>query len=139
MQTAARVFADQGYKRTQMADVARELGVAAGTLYNYVESKDALFDLCLQRAFVQDPPPLPQKFPVPTPDPGRVAEHVRERLARAGGTPKLVLALRRSEVEDPARELSDLVLELYAFLADNADGIRLLERSAADRPDLAAI
>jgi AcrR family transcriptional regulator len=139
VQTAARVFADQGYKRTQMADVARELGVATGTLYNYVEGKDALFDLCLQRAFVSDPPPLPEKFPVPTPDPGSVAEHVRERLARAGGTPKLVDALRRSEVEDPAGELSDLVHELYAFLADNADGIRLIERSAADRPDLAAI
>jgi AcrR family transcriptional regulator len=139
VQTAARVFADQGYKRTQMADVARELGVAAGTLYNYVEGKDALFDLCLQRAFVSDPPPLPEKLPVPTPDPGRVVEHVRERLARARGTPKLVEALRRSEVEDPAGELSDLVLELYAFLADNADGIRLIERSAADRPDLAAI
>lgn len=136
---AGRVFASRGYRRTQMADVARELGVAPGTLYNYVESKEALFDLCLQRAFLADPPPLPERLPVPTPDPELVAQHVRERLARAGGTPRLIEALRRSEVADPAAELRDLVHELYAFLAENADGIRLLERSAADRPDLAAI
>jgi AcrR family transcriptional regulator len=139
VEAAARVFAGQGYRRTQMADVARELGVAAGTLYNYVESKEALFDLCLQRAFVAGPPAAPDRFPVPTPDPGRVADHVRESLVRAGGTPGLVEALRRSEVDDPALELSELVHELYAFLAANADGIRLLERSAVDRPDLAAL
>lgn len=136
---AARVFARSGYRRTQMADVARELGVAPGTLYNYVEGKEALFDLCIQRAFVRDRPSLPPRLPVATPDPEQLAEHVRESLARAGGTPLLVGALRCPDVEDPARELSDLVHELYAFLAENAEGIRLLERSAADRPDLAEI
>ena len=33
---ATRVFIDQGYRRTQMADVADALGVAKGTLYLYV-------------------------------------------------------------------------------------------------------
>ena len=39
---ATSVFIDQGYRRTQMADVADALGVAKGTLYLYVESKEAL-------------------------------------------------------------------------------------------------
>ncbi|MGH7802861.1 MAG: helix-turn-helix domain-containing protein, partial [Candidatus Binatia bacterium] len=30
---ATRVFIGQGYRRTQMADVAEELGVAKGTIY----------------------------------------------------------------------------------------------------------
>ena len=40
---ATRVFIAQGYRRTQMSDVAEALGVAKGTLYLYVESKQALF------------------------------------------------------------------------------------------------
>ena len=44
---ATRVFIEQGYRRTQMDDVAAALGVAKGTLYLYVESKEALFDLVL--------------------------------------------------------------------------------------------
>jgi AcrR family transcriptional regulator len=31
-----------------MAEIAHELGVSQGNLYNYVESKDALFHLVLQ-------------------------------------------------------------------------------------------
>ena len=136
---AAHVFSRLGYRRTQMADVARELGVAAGTLYNYVASKEALFDLCVQRAFLPEPPPLPSELPVPTPEPRSVVEHVRERLARGGGTPRLIQALGRTRVDDPAAELEELVRELHRFLSENADGIRLIERSAIDRPDLAEL
>src|SRR5215467_2238670 len=42
---ATEVFIDRGYKNTQMDDIASSLGVAKGTLYVYVESKEALFDL----------------------------------------------------------------------------------------------
>jgi hypothetical protein len=35
---AARVFIEQGYARTQMAEVAAALGVAEGTIYLYVET-----------------------------------------------------------------------------------------------------
>ena len=42
---ATAVFIEQGYKGAQMEDVARALGVAKGTPYVYVESKEALFDL----------------------------------------------------------------------------------------------
>jgi AcrR family transcriptional regulator len=40
VECATRVFIDQGYRRTQMADVADALGVAKGTLYLCVESKE---------------------------------------------------------------------------------------------------
>jgi len=42
---ATRVFVEQGYRRTQIADVAAAMGVAKGTIYLCVESKEALFDL----------------------------------------------------------------------------------------------
>ncbi len=64
---ATEVFIEQGYRRTQMADVAEALGVAKGTLYLYVESKDALFDLVCRSA--DRPFERPATLPVPTPSP----------------------------------------------------------------------
>ncbi|MCB8879578.1 TetR/AcrR family transcriptional regulator [Acidisoma cellulosilytica] len=40
---AGRVFARDGYEGASMADIAREVGVSKGTLYNYFPSKAALF------------------------------------------------------------------------------------------------
>src|SRR6185436_5185571 len=92
VECATRVFIEQGYARTQMADVAAALGVAKGTLYLYVESKEALFDLVARYADAEQPvqwPPLP----VRTPKPGATVKYVRERLAQGGVPPSLAKAL----------------------------------------------
>jgi len=44
---AGRTFGQFGFARTQMADIAKEAGVALGTLYRYTPSKDVLFYLVL--------------------------------------------------------------------------------------------
>jgi AcrR family transcriptional regulator len=41
---AERVFVRAGFQATKMADIAREAGVAVGTLYNYFESKEVIFE-----------------------------------------------------------------------------------------------
>jgi AcrR family transcriptional regulator len=41
---AEQVFARGGFQATKMADIAREAGVAVGTLYNYFESKEVIFE-----------------------------------------------------------------------------------------------
>jgi AcrR family transcriptional regulator len=40
--TAARVFAERGFHATSMADLVEATGLAAGGLYHYIGSKDAL-------------------------------------------------------------------------------------------------
>jgi AcrR family transcriptional regulator len=40
--TAARVFAEHGYQATSISDLTAATGLAAGGLYHYIESKDAL-------------------------------------------------------------------------------------------------
>ena len=55
IEAAIEVFIAKGYRRTHMADVARAAGVSQGTLYNYVESKEALFYLILDRGFNRKP------------------------------------------------------------------------------------
>ncbi len=46
METAARIFADGGYDRTSMAQLAGECGVSKALIYHYYASKEALlFDI----------------------------------------------------------------------------------------------
>jgi AcrR family transcriptional regulator len=87
LEAATRVFIDQGYSRTQMADVAEALGVAKGTLYLYVESKEALFDLACRHA---DTPPAPGEappFPIRAPKAGATLRYVREELRSSKSCP----------------------------------------------------
>jgi len=41
--TASRLFAEKGYSHTTTAEIAREAGVAEGTLYHHFGSKDGIF------------------------------------------------------------------------------------------------
>ncbi len=136
---ATRVFIDQGYRRTQMADVADALGVAKGTLYLYVESKEALFDLVARYADAERPFANPPSLPVPSPKRGATLSYVRQRLAENQSLPALTEALRRQRVTDVRGEIEAIVIELYAAMARNRHGLKLLDRSAPDMPELAAL
>jgi len=139
VQCATAVFIAQGYQRTQMADIAAAAGVAKGTLYLYVESKDALFDLVLRCADAERPLADPLSLPLPTPKRGVTLQYVRERLAANQALPALAGALTRRRVTDARAELLAIVQELYDTLARNRQGITLLDRSARDHPELAAL
>src|SRR5262247_2866319 len=108
VECATRVFIEQGYRRTQMADIAEALGVAKGTLYLYVESKDALFDLVIRCADGEHTLPELAGLPLPTPKPGTTVAYVRERLAANQEIPALTAALRRTRVRDVHNELADI-------------------------------
>jgi len=41
--TASRLFAEKGYSQSTTAEIAREAGVAEGTLYHHFGSKDGIF------------------------------------------------------------------------------------------------
>lgn len=49
MRAATRVFAQRGFFNSQVADVARSAGVAAGTVYLYFRSKDDLLVSVFER------------------------------------------------------------------------------------------
>jgi AcrR family transcriptional regulator len=139
IRSAARVFIAQGYRRTQMADVADALGVAKGTLYLYVESKEALFDLVCRYADRPQDAQEAQPFPIRTPKAGATLRFVREELARHQPLPELGAALARKRVVDISGELRAIVTELYDQLAQNRARIKLIDTSARDYPELAAL
>ena len=50
LRAATKVFAQNGYFQSQVADVARVAGVAAGTVYLYFKSKDDLLISIFERS-----------------------------------------------------------------------------------------
>ncbi|MEO1270095.1 MAG: TetR/AcrR family transcriptional regulator [Myxococcota bacterium] len=137
---ALEVFIQQGYRRTQMGDVASKLGVAKGTLYLYVESKKALFALAVRRASHGDEPILlPEHLPLPTPKPGAILATIAEELKQRTLTPRLTHALNHTRAKDPERECIAILGELFDLLAANRIGIKLADRCALDFPDMATL
>ncbi|MEO8601089.1 MAG: helix-turn-helix domain-containing protein [bacterium] len=136
---ATRVFIEQGYAHTQMADVAEGMGIAKGTLYLYVESKEALFDLVVRCADAEPPLTTPKRLPLPTPRPGATLQYVRKRLAEQPPLPALLAALDRQRVADPEVELAEIVREIYRTLSRNHRAIKLMDRSAQFHPELSAV
>jgi AcrR family transcriptional regulator len=47
---AGRVFGKKEFAEAKMADIAREAGLAAGTLYNYFENKEQIFRTLLEES-----------------------------------------------------------------------------------------
>lgn len=137
VEAAIRAFvANGGFSRTSIDDVARELGVAKGTVYLYVQSKEALFDLCLRRADATEPMPEPP-LPVPAPQDGATLAYVRELLGNRALFGPLDAILAADEPSTPVRdELTRLCDELYRVLAEHRATIRLINASARDLPEL---
>jgi AcrR family transcriptional regulator len=136
---AAEVFIAQGYRRTQMEDVADALGVAKGTVYGCVESKAALFDAAV--TFADDPQllPGPETLPLRTPPPGATLAKLRLRLAEGVRDLTLAAALKSGRPDHPAAEFSAIVHDLYRRLGRNRRTIKIVDRCALDQPELAAL
>ena len=139
LDAAMVAFGKKGLASTKMSDVAEGAGVSQGTLYNYVESKEALFRLLLDRGLIADDRSAPTSFPVPSPDVAELAARMRLTVAETFALPKLDAAIRRRKVTDAAAELEEVVGELYDKTLETREGADVLERSALDVPELAAV
>jgi AcrR family transcriptional regulator len=137
IEAAITVFIAKGYRRTQMADVAHAAGVSQGTLYNYVESKEALFYLILDRGFSKAPMSAPPELPIRTQPMEAIVRRLSERMTSEFHLPTLDRALAQRKVADPRGELEAVVREYYEVIARLRRAIDLIERSAVDLPEFA--
>ena len=121
-------FSETGFRQTQMADVARRAGVSVGTLYLYVESKEALLHLGAVRvtggALADLTLPLKIRFPDHT------MALVREAAERTAQWPVLEKALAGSAPTDA--DFTAVGEEFYDLLSGASRAIRLLDRLALD-------
>ncbi len=136
LRAAMLVFARKGLGRARMSDVAEEMGVAHGSLYNYVESKEALFYLLVDRGVRDEPAVLPDELPVRTPSREALLKRIEEQIENTFTLPRLDAALKKHQPDDPQAELEEIVRELYLRTHQTREPATVLERSAIDQPDL---
>lgn len=135
---AAETFIALGYRRTQMSDVAEALGVAKGSLYTYVESKEALFDTVIRFADGESPLPDPDALPFKTPPGGATLEYLQERMTREAGRLKLLQIVSPGHPSgDVAAELEEILVDLYRLVSRNRRAIKMVDRCALEHPELA--
>jgi AcrR family transcriptional regulator len=133
---ATSVFGRLGYRRTRMADVAAAAGVSAGGLFNYVETKEALFHLVFAHGFDEvetDAVTLP--YPAPP-----FAETIA--LIERGLRRTLPTAVRTSKADSPAdvdNELRELIELRYDAITRVWPLMAVIERCAVDLPELEAM
>lgn len=133
------VFCRQGFERSQMADVAKAMKVAVGTVYLYVESKEALFDLVVRYGSAESADWLDSlEIPVKTPTRGSTVAFLKEVFDRTEW-PVLEAALQRDQVDDAAAELEAILREQYGLIHRYRRGLLLLMRSALEFPGLAEV
>src|SRR5262245_16497606 len=117
---ATKTFITSGYRRTQMADIAEALGVAKGTIYGYVESKEALFEAAVRYADRHLPPPDVGELPLKTPAKGKTVAYIRERIAAEAGEMLLLRAAGGGAPgKDTKEELRAIFADLYRRIARN--------------------
>lgn len=130
------VFAGSGFRDAQMVDVAREMGVALGTVYSYVESKEALFGLVIDRVGTTDYE-ADIALPVRTPPIDELLERTRGRIEGLTRLPVLAAAQRRRRPADPREELYGVLEEFWDLTLTTRLAADMIERSARDWPQLA--
>jgi AcrR family transcriptional regulator len=132
---ATREFGRLGYRRTQMANVAVEAGVSAGAIYSYVESKEALFHLVFAYGFGQLDRDDAVR-PLATPTMADTVKLIGQGLRKATATPRLRVALESDPPRDVRAELTEIIDERYTTIERVWPLLAVIERSAADLPDL---
>jgi AcrR family transcriptional regulator len=131
---AARVvFTEKGYKRALISDVTDELGLSHGAIYGYVESKAALFHLAVLSAIGVDWDEVDLPVPVPTVP----LSEVFVRLTQ--WSPELDAGLRRRRTAAAGDEFTAIIDECYGAIERHRRLLTLLERCAADIPELAEL
>lgn len=137
IEAATRAFSAQGYRRTTMADIARRMGVAPGTVYLYAESKEALFDFLVRWHLGRVEADAPLVLPVQSIAGQTGLELISEQFKVDQLFPALARALATEHPVDPAAEVGCVVGELYKTIKRYRQLISLIEGSALDWPEMA--
>ncbi|WP_206050700.1 TetR/AcrR family transcriptional regulator [Nocardioides speluncae] len=141
VEAGTATFVAHGYRRTQMQDVADAMGVAKGTVYAAVASKDALLLACLRYADGFEPAPASDSWPLPHPGAGDFAALVSERLSEVAelAIHHLTPAADGSATASAAAELELVVTDLMRRLGRHQRAIKVVDRCAPEIPELAEL
>ena len=125
--SASKFFIHKGYRQTQMIDIAKDVGMAAGSFYNYFTGKKAMFDFTIRCSF--DDQYLDEEVVFPIEE----INHDDVNVYFQG--------IIHQDIEQPLKEenlaFEKLIGVVYDFISKYWRGIRILERNEVDWPALA--
>lgn len=127
-EAAARVFMAKGYRAAGISDVAAALKLSHGAVYTYAKSKEALLYLALLRLLRPDSLDA-LDIPVASPAPEEIVALIDSWATGQNALPTVI--------GDRPGEFGAVVDELYEFVERNWRLLALIERCAADLPELA--
>ncbi len=133
-EAAFAAFVTEGYRRTQVQDVATRMKVSIGTIYKQVESKEALFELAVRWALAL---PLEAERPLRSRPLAEITAMVRRKISARFVWPVLKAALRTGRSANGRAQLAAVLNELYDGCSRERRFIALLDRCAQDLPELA--
>jgi AcrR family transcriptional regulator len=132
-----KLFARNGYNKTLMSDIARDMGISPGTLYFYVDSKKALFNFLLRYIFLEqkdlDNISLPIKI-----SRGISLRSLLEKIEGERPTFQFVQeAIANKNITDVNSEFENILRELYRSFVRYRYAVVIIMQSARDYPELA--
>jgi AcrR family transcriptional regulator len=130
-EAALTVFIRQGFRLTQMADVAREAGISAGSLYTYVDSKEALLEIALLQGLGEL---AEHNEPYRASGLTKTSSSLAAKLAKSFRWPILEKALRQDRIAPDL--LGAIVDEHFTLFSKHRRLIWLLDRCAAEVAEL---
>jgi AcrR family transcriptional regulator len=116
--------------------VAAHAGVSSGSIFTYVESKEALFHLVFLQGFGYLSESLPD-LPLATPAPGETVALIEQNMRKVP-VPKMRAALLEKRPADVAGELRAILEERYDMVDRLWPMLSVIERCAAEMPELEA-
>ena len=129
-------FTELGFRRAQMADIAKAAGVSVGTLYLYVTGKEALLHLAILR--VCERPLEDLTLPLPAHPMKETLEVAIARRAEVAKLPSLEAALRK-DARPGIPELEAIGEEFYDLQHDARRAVWLMNRLALEIPEFDAL
>ncbi|NOK16704.1 TetR/AcrR family transcriptional regulator [Corallococcus carmarthensis] len=111
---AGEVFARFGFKKASVEDIARRAGVGKGSIYLHFESKEALFEACVQMAHA-----------------GSLSE-LKARVRRASTSEGQVRAYIQCKLEQQSRKPLGERIELSTLLELGVQAAQFIPRMVED-------
>jgi AcrR family transcriptional regulator len=135
VRAAASRFNHNGFQHAKTADIAREAGVAEGTIYNYFTSKAHLFLYVMEHGVPVDGEPLPSPETSAARTEQELLRILKKKLMRESRLRSVEKCLSRKPQDvDLADELREIFEEWWNIMENHRIQIAILEKSSHEFP-----
>lgn len=133
--SGVKLFARQSYNNIHMAQIAQDMKVAPGTLYLYVESKQALFDFLISYTFKSAIDLQKVNLPIKSTRTGTTSALLKKLYLERNAYAFIEEALERKSVKDIRAEFEGILRKFYRLFVEYRHGIGIIMASAVDFPE----